>query len=150
MIFSNSPVKNSLAHSFRGKLFHILHKPVPTRRVDRYANYFLTAIILINCAAVALETVPSIIHGHEVAFFWLEAISTAVFVMEYILRLWVCVEQARFARPLSGRLRYAIQPLPLLDLIVTLNFFDSHDGPARIELNYISDLEIIRHGKSPY
>src|SRR6185369_17321171 len=107
MISSDNPAfaTNRLAHSFRGKLFRILHQPVPTRRIDRYANYFLTAIILINCAAVALETVPSVIQGREVAFFYLEAVSTAVFVIEYLSRLWVCVEQTRFSRPLSGRLR---------------------------------------------
>ncbi len=104
--------------TIRLSLFTILHKPVPTHRVTRYFNYFLAAIIVANCAAVALETVPSIFEPNRLLFRALEAFSTGFFIIEYALRLWVCVEQDRYSKPVSGRLKYAAHPLPLFDLIV--------------------------------
>ncbi len=124
--------------AFRGRLFHILHKPAPTSGAGRYVNYFLTAIILANCAAVALETVPSVILGREVAFFWLEAVSTSIFVIEYLARIWVCVEQTRFARPITGRIRYAFQPLPMLDFIVIATYL------APVDLRFLRIFRLTR------
>lgn len=131
-------VPTSPGRTFQGKLFHILHKPAPTSLAGRYVNYFLTAIILINCAAVALETVPSVYRGREIAFFWLEAVSTGIFLVEYVARLWVCVEQTRFARPVVGRLHYALQPLPLLDLIVIATYL------APVDLRFLRIFRLTR------
>lgn len=111
-----------MATSARSYVFHILHKPAPTNRAGRYVNYFLTFIILANCVAVALETVPGIYKAHQPLFYWLEDTSTGVFVVEYVARLWICVEQAKFSDPVSGRIRYALHPLPLLDLIVIATY----------------------------
>ena len=113
--------------SFRLRLFHILHRPVPTNRAARYINYVLAAVILANCAAVALETVPSIYAPNRALFLALEAFSTGFFIIEYGLRLWVCVEQTRYNAPFSGRLNYALHPLPLLDLLVIVTLWAPWD-----------------------
>ena len=104
--------------SLRLRLFHILHRPSPANRMVRRVNYVLAAVIVANCVAVALETVPSIYQANRSLFFALEVFSTGFFIIEYLLRLWVCVEQVRYSSPVSGRLKYALHPLPLLDLIV--------------------------------
>ncbi len=124
--------------SARSYCFQILHKPAPTSLAGRYVNYFLTAIILANCAAVALETVPAIYGRNERLFYWLEAVSTGIFVVEYIARLWVCVEQTRFSQPFAGRLRYALQPLPLLDLIVIATYL------APVDLRFLRIFRLTR------
>jgi voltage-gated potassium channel len=109
--------------NFRAKLFHILHKPSPTNPVARYANYFLAFLILTNALFVSLETVPGIAEKYGQLFKNFEAISTGLFVVEYMARLWVCVEQARYSRPFYGRISYALRPLPLLDLLVIVTFW---------------------------
>ncbi len=114
-------------NSIRQRLFLVLHRPVPSNRVARYVNYLIAAVILANCAAVALETVPWIYAPHGELFQAIEACSLIFFVIEYLLRLWVCVEQMRFSAPLSGRLRYACHPLPLLDLLVIVTFWAPWD-----------------------
>lgn len=124
--------------SARSYFFHILHKPAPTNRVGRYVNYFLTFIILSNCVAVALETVPSIYRANESIFYWLEAVSTGVFVVEYVARLWVCVEQSKFSNPVSGRFRYALHPLPLLDLLVIATYL------APVDLRFLRIFRLTR------
>ena len=114
-------------HHFRARLFHILHKPSPDNLAARYANYFLASLILSNALFVALETVPSLVNSYDIIFKWFEIISTALFIIEYVARIWVCVEQARYSSSVQGRIRYALNPLPLLDLIVILTFWFTID-----------------------
>lgn len=106
----------------RAQIFNILHKPSPANPVARHVNYALAFLILANAALVALETVPAIVRPMRTVFVWFEAFSTSMFVVEYVARLWVCVEQGRFAQPVTGRLRYALQALPMLDLIVIVTY----------------------------
>jgi voltage-gated potassium channel len=43
-----------------------------------------------------------------------------VFLAEYLLRLWSCTSDPRLAAPVSGRLRFALSPLSLVDLAAIL------------------------------
>lgn len=104
----------------RRRLFHIMHKPVFENRVARYVNYMLALLILANCADVALETMPSMKEYHD-GYVLLDAFSLVVFLIEYALRIWVCVEQPRFSHPVLGRLNYARQPLTLIDAVVLVS-----------------------------
>lgn len=112
---------------FRGKLFNILHKPSPQNKIARYVNYFLAFLIISNGLCVALETVPSLWIAYNKLFVGFEIISTVFFVFEYLMRLWVCVEQARFSDPIKGRVRYALSPLAVLDLVVICTVWTSYD-----------------------
>jgi len=107
--------------------YRILHDPLSSNKAARYFNYVLAAIILVNCTAVAAETVASIFNPHKELFFVLETASTAVFLIEYCLRIWVCVENPRFTDPIAGRIRYAIQPLTVLDFLVIVTYFTPAD-----------------------
>ncbi len=117
---------NQMNH-LRAKLFNILHKPSPQNKVARYVNYFLAFLIFSNALCVALATVPWLWHGYQKIFVGFETLSTSVFVVEYLARLWVCVEQNRYAAPLIGRLRYALSPLAILDLLVIATAWTSFD-----------------------
>ena len=111
----------------RAQIFNILHKPSATNPLARQVNYGLAFLILANALFVALETIPWIGAAYKQPFWWFEAVSTAIFAVEYVARLWVCVEQARFEKPIAGRLRYACQLLPLLDLVVIVTFWSPVD-----------------------
>lgn len=116
-----------MKNNFKQRLFHILHKPSPQNPWARYVNYLLAALIVSNALFVAVETVPSIGLPYRPYFLTFEVLSTSIFSIEYLARLWVCVEQDRYSQPVRGRLRYALSPLPILDLIVILTFWSSVD-----------------------
>ena len=86
-------------------------------------NYLLVFLIFTNAIFVVIETVPSLAVAYGSLFEWFEMVSTVFFVIEYVARLWVCVEQTRYSSPIVGRIRYALHPLPLLDLIVICTFW---------------------------
>ena len=47
------------------------------------------------------------------------------FTLEYLLRIWVCVDDrhGRYSQPLAGRLRYMLTPVALIDLLAILPFW---------------------------
>ncbi len=122
----------------RAQLFHILHKPSPQNPLAKQINYFLTFLILTNALSVTLETMPSLGSKYQAFFVAFEDISTILFAIEYIARIWVCVEQERYAAPITGRIRYALNPLPLLDLIVISTFW------LPIDLRFLRIARIVR------
>jgi voltage-gated potassium channel len=85
----------------------------------------LIALILANVLAVVLETVEPIAEAHASFFQWFEIVSVSIFVVEYVARLWACTAgpRERFQHPLWGRLRFALTPLALIDLVAILPLF---------------------------
>ena len=121
------PARPLSARRLRSQLFAILHAPDPGNRVARWANYFLAALIIANAVSITLESVPGLNRTLATTLWWFEAVSTGLFVIEYAGRVWACVEQHRLSSPVWGRLRYARQPLALLDLVAILTYWTPWD-----------------------
>lgn len=123
----SGPASPLSARRLRSQLFAILHAPDPGNRVARWANYFLAALIIANAVSITLESVPGLNRTLATTLWWFEAVSTGLFVIEYAGRVWACVEQHRLSNPVWGRLRYARQPLALLDLVAILTYWTPWD-----------------------
>jgi voltage-gated potassium channel len=78
---------------------------------------FLIALIILNVVAFTLQSVPSIRHPYWFDFEIFEIASVAIFTAEYILRLWVSVEDPLISEMgrWRGRLAAAMKPLMLID-----------------------------------
>ena len=85
----------------------------------------LILLIFANVVAVVLETVEPIAQAHARFFHWFEIVSVAIFLVEYVLRLHACTAGPReqFHHPLWGRLRYALTPVAIIDLVAILPLF---------------------------
>lgn len=104
----------------RLRLWQLLDTPQPGDRAAAVVGTVLIALIALNVAAAIVGTVHGV-HARYGA--WLdafEAFSVAVFCLEYLARLWTCTSQAAYASPVLGRLRYALTPLALIDLLAVL------------------------------
>jgi len=95
---------------------------------DPFANLInisLIILIIANVIAFVAETVPSINARYGP---WLEAfniVSVIIFTIEYIARLWSCVELP-FLDGKSGsraRAEYAVQPMQVIDLLAIAPFY---------------------------
>jgi len=109
--------------SLRKRTYLFLNSTKSASGSARAFNIFIVTLILLNILAMVLESVQRI---HAALAWWFlafEYFSVAVFSVEYALRVWSCVEEPPFSRPLRGRLRFALTPLALVDLSAVLPFY---------------------------
>ncbi|MBU4556466.1 MAG: ion transporter [Actinobacteria bacterium] len=83
----------------------------------------LAVLIVLNVVAVVLESVDSIGVPLTAFFSAFEIFSVAVFTIEYVLKLWACTADTRYAGPVFGRLKYALTPMVLIDLAAFAPFY---------------------------
>jgi voltage-gated potassium channel len=122
-----APESTPAHRRLRAKVFAILHEPDPGNRLAKWLNWLLAALIVGNAIAITLETVPGINRSFARALHAFEAVSTAIFIVEYLARVWTCVEQQRLHHPVWGRLRFMVQPLALLDLVAIVTWWTPWD-----------------------
>lgn len=111
------------------------HGPVGDRTM-RLASRLLVVLVLVNVAAVVIESVPRYGRAYGEVFAAIEIISLVVFTIEYVLRIWVAVDHApnRHLSPLRARLRYMTSTNGLVDLISVLPFWLAFAVPAEFRV----------------
>jgi voltage-gated potassium channel len=126
----------------RSKVYEIHHASVIQTKLARNLNIFLLGLIFSNVLAVILETVQALSLRYKSFFDWFEVISVAIFTIEYILRLWSWTENEKYQHPIFGRLKYALSPLAVIDLMAILPFFLPMFIP--IDLRHLRALRLFR------
>ncbi len=106
-----------------------------------WVNIFLTIVITLNAIAIIINTVPSIQAKFHRLLFDFEVFSVVVFSLEYLLRLWSCVENNAFSRPFTGRLKFAFSFWGLVDFLSILPFYVFFFLP---DLSFIRILRLLR------
>lgn len=88
-------------------------------------DFFLATLIILNVAAVVMETVPSLHEPFAHLFRWFDLFSVVVFTIEYVARIWSCTSDRHVAAhgPFRGRLKVMGSPFLLIDLIAILPFY---------------------------
>src|SRR5512139_3234784 len=100
----------------RRRLYHQLE---PSHREGGLSmlNRFIVVVILVSVAFVVVESEPAIHESHPTLFHAVEIVFGLVFLMEYVARMWVAAEDPRYSDGLRGRLRYALTPSAVLELL---------------------------------
>src|SRR5688572_2368201 len=123
-------------------VFRILDAEARGSRLERVGNLVLATLIVLNVVAVILESMDSVRSRYGAALDAFEAVSVAVFTAEYALRLWSCTADIRFAKSVTGRVRYAVQPLSIIDLVSILPAY--LPGDPFLDLRMMRALRLVR------
>lgn len=83
----------------------------------------LLVLVLVNALAVVLESVLHLRTSYRAWFTGIELVSVCAFTLEYVLRVWSAVESRRYRHPVTRRLRFALTPFALVDLLAILPFY---------------------------
>tara|TARA_B100001248_G_scaffold262490_1_gene258808 strand:- start:1175 stop:2080 length:906 start_codon:yes stop_codon:yes gene_type:complete len=108
----------------RKRLWQILEKGNEEDRVSVYTDIFLITLIILNIVAVILETVDSIYSAYSFYFIIFERSSTFIFLVEYILRVWVSIEDINKKNKISNfiiRVKYIGSWPAIIDLLAVLS-----------------------------
>lgn len=131
----------------RKRIWEILEPGTEDRDpVSRFVDVSLVVLILLNVAAIVLESMDeiSLVYHSEFAVF--EIVSVLIFSLEYLLRLWACPERddaASDANPSRSRLQFMRTPMALIDLAAILPFFLQVLMPGT-DLRFIRVLRMVR------
>jgi voltage-gated potassium channel len=112
-----------MTHRIRHEVYEILEGPHIGKGRGKWAAIFFSVLIAVNVGAAVLETDPLYFQEYFPFFTGLTIISVAIFTIEYILRVWVSVENPVYAGSRWGRLRYAVSPLALIDIVTLVPFY---------------------------
>lgn len=110
--------------TLRERVFEILERG---RRglLSQSFDVFIVLIILANVLASVIDTVPDINARYGPALRVFDTFCVSIFIAEYLARLWVAPEHPMMDGhgALYARLRTALLPLMIVDLVAILPFF---------------------------
>lgn len=116
----HSFLRETEGQSFRHRAYEALFGDTRHFGVPALIDLTILTTILISVVTIALESVASLRTIYESEFRIIDAFVTLVFLVEYVVRLYACVEDPRFRAPVWGRLRYAVTWAALIDLVAIL------------------------------
>jgi voltage-gated potassium channel len=107
----------------RKRTWEIVSIAKPGDRVSSAIDVFLVALICLNVLAVILESIGALEQRFGAIFSAFEVASILIFTVEYLARLYACVEAPQYAHPVRGRLRWMFSPMALVDAVAVLPFY---------------------------
>ena len=117
----------------------------PKHASSRWVELAVTIVVLVNCSAVILDSVPEIHAVYKDFFHELEFWSVMFFTTEYIARVWSL--GAKFAASeggsWKGRRQYIFSPFGLVDFFATMPYY-MHIFFPYLDLRILRVLRLLR------
>ncbi len=117
----------------------------PSYKISKYVEWLITVVVLVNCSAVILDSVPEIHAVYKDFFHELEFWSVTFFTIEYVLRVWSL--GAKFAGgeggSWKGRSEYIFSPFGLVDFFATMPHYMHMFFPS-LDLRILRVLRLLR------
>jgi len=110
--------------SLRLKTYRLLESEISKNISAKVINLLLIILIITNVCAAIFESEARFHQIYEQEFALFEQISLTIFCIEYLFRVWCCVENDIYQNTsaLKARLNYIFTPMALIDLIAILPF----------------------------
>jgi voltage-gated potassium channel len=131
----------------RRRVYQVLEQGPIGDRVSTVVDRFLVVLIVINLVAVALQSIPQYEARYATIFALIEFFSLVIFTVEYGLRLWSAVEHGphQHLAARRARLKYALSPAGIIDLIAVLPFWFAMILPG--DLRFVLVFRMVRFFK---
>jgi voltage-gated potassium channel len=114
----------------------------PAQPLSRYVEWMITIVVLVNCSAVILDSVPEIHAVYKDYFHELEFWSVMFFTTEYVMRVWSL--GAKYTDSAwRGRRGYIFSPFGLVDFFATVPYYLHVFFPA-LDLRILRVLRLLR------
>jgi voltage-gated potassium channel len=91
--------------------------------IERIFEAILILTIIFNIVAIVLDSIPHLHEQYDKLFDNFEIYSLIFFTVEYIARIYSIVEDRRYRNPIKGRIKYALSPIAIIDLLAFLPFY---------------------------
>lgn len=107
----------------RQRVYEILESSNPNDFLSNLDDWGVTLLVILDVSSFILSTSKTSVFALNTFLIDIEWVAVVCFTILYILQLWSCTIDIRYTHPLWGRLRYAITPLAIIDLLAILPFY---------------------------
>ena len=114
----------------------------PSQALSKYVEWLITVVVVVNCSAVILDSVPAIHAQHKAFFHELEFWSVMFFSLEYVLRVW-SLGAKHTDSAWRGRRGYIFSPFGLVDFFATMPYY-LHVFFPTLDLRILRVLRLLR------
>jgi len=114
----------------------------PKQPLSRYTEWLISAVVLINCSAVILDSVPEIHAVYKDFFHELEFWSVMFFTTEYLMRVW-SLGAKHADNSWKGRREYMFSGFGLIDFFATMPYYLQVFFPL-LDLRILRVLRLLR------
>lgn len=117
-------------------------------KVSRLIDIALISLILLSVISIILESVDSINDTYYSYFYWFEVLSVFIFTVEYVLRIWSCVESPKLSNYNNNtiaRLKYSFSFSAIIDLLAILPFYLMMFGlSGNADMRFLRSFRLLR------
>ncbi len=99
---------------------------------------FIVVWVVISVIAVILESVQGIHYILNLEFIMLDTVAVTIFTLEYVMRMYCCVEEPQYQHWIIGRLKQAKNTSSVIDFLAVVPFF------LEVFLHHLFDLRFLR------
>ena len=121
--------------SFKMLMYTTLEADNPGPRT-RFVRLTVALLIVANVVSLVVESHLAPSDPSLVYFDGFEVVSVVIFTVEYLLRVWSITARSADSRPVLDRLRFALTPLAVLDLLAIVPFY--------LTSFFVLDLRVVR------
>ena len=116
-------IRETRGYTFRRRTFSAFFGGERDHGIPGVVDFVIFAMIMLSVLLMTLESVDWMREMYKPKFHALDMVVTTVFIFEYLCRIYCCVEDDRYSRPILGRLRYILTGSALIDLAAITPFF---------------------------
>lgn len=113
------------AQTWRRGTFRVLEISEHPNTFSRVVDIGLILLITLSVTAVVLESIDSFSTAYDDFLYWFEVFTISVFSVEYVLRVWSCVEGKtdKSQSDFRARMRFVVSFHAIIDLLAILPFY---------------------------
>lgn len=144
---AGKPERAEPSPGLRRTAFRLLDTAAEDDTASRVVDIALILLIAASVIAVIVESIPSVERAYGAQLYWFEVFTIAVFSVEYVLRVWSCIEEQPDAsrRPFMARLRFMFSFHAIVDLLAILPFYLLAFGLfGNIDMRFLRAVRLIR------
>lgn len=127
---------------FKRKIYEVIGNDSKQNWLGTGFDYFIVALILLNVAAIVIESFQNLNSTISTLLSNFEVFSVIVFTIEYVLRIWTANLKFEHKNLINPKVRFIASPMGIVDLLAILPFYLPMLIP--IDLRFIRILRLAR------
>jgi voltage-gated potassium channel len=133
---------NVTISDIKGKIYRLVEKGAHGSKINLLFDYFIIILIILNVAAIALDTLTGLSESLRAVLRNFELVSIGIFTIEFILRIYVSDITHPAKSKMASAAKFIFSPFGIIDLLAILPFYIPFI--IKVDLRFLRLIRLIR------